>query len=99
MDQGAAQGELLLHPSRQGPRPAFLEGLDLAIDIGDELVVLFDRRIEDRREELEVLLDAQVLIEGEAPRHVADPFRIALKSFDDVEAVDASRSRRRRGGA
>jgi len=50
MDQGATQSQLLLHTTGQLPRPPMLERLYLTIDIPYQIVVLLDRRIEDRSE-------------------------------------------------
>ena len=49
-----------------------LERLELRVDRRDLVVLALDRRAEHRREEAQVLFDAQVGIQREAAGHVAD---------------------------
>ena len=88
MDQGATQSQLLLHTTGQLPRPPMLERLYLTIDIPYQIVVLLDRRIEDRSEEVQVLLYCQVLVEREAAGHISYPPTDLLQVFHHVQAAD-----------
>ncbi len=88
MDQGATQSQLLLHATGQLPRPPPLERLYLPIDIPYQIVVLLDRRIEDRSEEVQVLLHRQVLVEREAAGHIPYPPTDLLPVPHHVQAAD-----------
>ena len=79
--KGATQSQLLLHTTGQLPRPPMLERLYLTIDIPYQIVVLLDRRIEDRSEEVQVLLYRQVLVEREAAGHISYPPTDLLQSL------------------
>ena len=65
-----------------------LERLYLTIDIPYQIVVLLDRRIEDRSEEVQVLLYCQVLVEREAAGHISYPPTDLLQVFHHVQAAD-----------
>src|SRR5262249_33482228 len=72
MNERAAEGELLLHAAREGAGATVLELLDLGVDRRDLLVLALDAGAEDRREEPQVFLDAEIGIERKTSRHVAD---------------------------
>src|SRR5882724_4386835 len=71
MHQGAAEGELLFHPPGELAGAPRLERLDLLVDVPDEIIVLSHRRSEQGREEIQVLPDGEILVQGEASRHIA----------------------------
>ena len=88
MHERAREGELLLHATRELPRATVLESFDLLVDRRDDVVALFERRAEDRGEEAQILLDAQVGVEREATRHVADALADLPEVADHVAAKD-----------
>ena len=92
VNQGARKGEFLLHATREGTRLAVLETLNLAIDGLDAVIALLDRGAEQRSEELEVLLNCQVLIEGELARHIPYPAANLPHLFHDVKSIDCCRT-------
>src|SRR5450759_934155 len=84
--EGARQRELLLHPARQRFGAPVAKWLDLPVNGRDELVPFLDGRSEHRREELQVLGDAEVGIERESTRHVAHARANRPQVFDDIQA-------------
>src|ERR1700722_11006400 len=88
MNQRATQSQLLFHASRKFPCPAVLKWFYLYVNVLDQVVVFFYAGAKDRREEVEVLLDGQVLVKTEFPGHVADAASDACVVFYDVEAID-----------
>ena len=71
VDEGAAQGQLLLHAAREGTGTACAERFYLAVDVAHQVVVLADGGAEDSGEELEIFLHRQILVEREASGHIA----------------------------
>lgn len=89
MYQGARQGQFLLHAARELACPSGLERLNLAVDVGHEVVVLFDGGVEDCGEKPQVLLDREVLVEREAARHIAYEAAYLLVIAHNIEAIDS----------
>src|SRR5262245_21465622 len=92
VDQRAAERELLLHPARERVCAPIAKWLELRIDWRDAVAFALGRRAEDRREETDVLLDAEVRIQRELPSHVADTRSQRPQFTDDVLAEDAGGS-------
>src|SRR5262245_47150206 len=88
MDERAAEGELLLHAARERARAALAERFELHVDRLDALVLVPQCGAEDRGEEGEVLLDAQVRVEREAAGHVADALPQRAIVAHRIEAKD-----------
>src|SRR5262249_1840170 len=84
--QRAAERELLLHTTGERACTAGPEGLELPVDGRDPVALTLERRAEHRRKESEVLLDAQVLIQRETPRHVPDARPERPQAVDHVLA-------------
>ena len=90
MDERAAERELLFHAARQRRGAAILERLELRVDRRDAIAFPLDGRAEHRREEAQVLLDAEIAVEREASGHVADARPQRPESPDDVLAEDVA---------
>src|ERR1700722_1503099 len=88
MNQRATQSQFLFHASRKFPCPAVLKWFYLYVDVLDQVVILFYACSKDRREEMQVLLDGQVLVKTELTGHIADAASDLGVVFYDVEAVD-----------
>ena len=92
VDQRTAQRQLLLHPAGELPGFPFLERLYLDIDIPDQVVVFPDSRIEHGSKEVQVLFHRQVLIKGEAPRHIPYPPPDLLIIAYNIQSADRCRT-------
>ena len=88
VEQGATQRELLLHTARELTGAALAEGFYLAVDVADAFVASLNGGAEEGGEETEVLLHAEVLIEGEATGHVAQGAAYLPHLCSGVEATD-----------
>ena len=86
MHERAAERELLLHSTGQGGGSTPLERLELLVDRRDLIVFPLERRTEHGREEANVLLDAEIGIQREPARHVADPLAKIPDLPNDVAA-------------
>jgi hypothetical protein len=91
----AAEGELLLHPSGERARAPVGEGGDLPPDGRDERLAVGDGGAEHRREEPQVLLDAQVGVEREPAGHVPDALTQCPEVARRVEPQDRGLAARR----
>ena len=100
MDEGAAQGQLLLHAAGELPRQAVLERLYLPVNVRYQGVILADGGAEDGGKELQVLLHGEVLVEGELAGHVADALADGAIVPHHVPPADGSRAlvRQHQGG-
>lgn len=72
MDEGAAEGELLLHSTREFAGRPVSEGRQLVVDVADEGIVFRYAHPEEVGKEVEIFGHGEVAIEGERARHVAD---------------------------
>ncbi len=63
MNQCTTQCQLLFHSAGKCARTSFFKGFYLLINIFNQVVVLFNGRIEERSEERQVFLYAQILVE------------------------------------
>ena len=72
MDEGAAEGELLLHAAREFAGRPVSEGRQLVVDVADEGIVFRYAHPEEVGKEVEIFGHGEVAIEGERARHVAD---------------------------
>ena len=93
MDQCAGECQFLLHPTRERTRPTVLETFYLGIDGLDAVVTCFDGGVEERGEEVQVLLHCQVLIEGELSRHVTHTTAYLLHLLHHIETVHRGTAR------
>ena len=71
MNKRTTQRQFLLHTSGQSSGTAFAERLYLLVDILHQFIILLNGGMENSSEEVQVLFYRQVLIEGEASRHIA----------------------------
>jgi hypothetical protein len=90
--EGARERELLLHPTGERPGTPVAEALDLCVDGRDQRPSLLEGRSEHRGEEAEVLLDREIGIEGEPPRHVPNAGANCPEVAHHVEAEDLGRT-------
>ena len=71
MDKRTTQRQFLLHTSGQSSGTAFAERLYLLVDILHQFIILLNGGMENSSKEVQVFFYRQVLIEGEASRHIA----------------------------
>ena len=71
MDKRTTQRQFLLHASGQSSGTAFAERLYLLVDILHQFIILLNGGMENSSKEVQVFFYRQVLIEGEASRHIA----------------------------
>ena len=72
MYQCTGQCQLLFHSSGELAGQPVLERLDLAINILDQVIILFYCGVEQCCEKLEVLLHSEVFVQGKLARHISD---------------------------
>ena len=92
MDQCTAQRQLLLHPAGELPGFPFPEGFDLDIYVTDQVIVFPDSRIEHGSKEVQVLFHRQILIKGEASRHIPYPPPDLFIIAYDIQSADRRRT-------
>ena len=93
MDQGATQGQFLFHAARKFSGTAFLERLDLLVDVLYKVVVFLDSRLENGGKELHIFFDGHVLVQRKTPRHIADMLTDFLVILHYVKAIYNSLAR------
>ena len=72
VDEGAAEGELLLHAAREFAGRPVSEGCQLVVDVADEGIIFRYAHPKEVGKEVEIFGHGEVAIEGERARHVAD---------------------------
>ena len=92
MNQGTAQRQLLLHTSRQSACPSFFKGLDLLINIFNQIIVFLYRRMKYRSKKFQILFYGKVLIKREPSGHISY-FRTNLLIIrHHIQSVDSCRT-------
>ena len=101
VDERAGQLESPLHPARQpaGATTAHVPQVDELEDLAGPPPARAPQHPEQRGDEVDVLADGQVRVQGERLRHVADPLAGLASKAARFLAKDRHRAARRRQGA
>ena len=78
MDKGTRERQLLFHTSGKGSGLAFFKWFYLRINILNCFIIILKSSPEEGREKIDILPDAQILIEGKLSRHITDPLTYLL---------------------
>ena len=92
MNQRTAQCQLLLHTSRQSTCPSFLKGLDLLINIFNQIIVFLYRRMKYRSKKFQILFYRKVLIKREPSGHISYFGTNLLVIRHHIQSVDNRRA-------
>ena len=80
----------MLHSAREFACPTVTKGFYLLVNVLDKAVVLLDSRAKDGSKKLEIFLYGKVLVQGEAPRHIAHTVADLFVIADYVATLDRS---------